>query len=60
MPQTTELITTLNKLLKRHNKPHVNIVACLQLSEASVKRLLSEQYERLFGGRRKVRQGNHA
>jgi DNA-binding Xre family transcriptional regulator len=43
MPQTTELITTLKKLLKRHNKTYVDVAACLQLSEASVKRLFSEQ-----------------
>ncbi len=43
MPQTTELVTTLKKLLKRHNKTYVDVAACLQLSEASVKRLFSEQ-----------------
>ena len=43
MPQTTELITTLKKLLKRHNKTYVDVADCLQLSEASVKRLFSEQ-----------------
>jgi len=43
VPQTTELIRTLKKLLKRHNKTYVDVAACLQLSEASVKRLFSEQ-----------------
>ena len=43
MPQTTELIHTLKKLLKRHNKTYVDVAACLQLSEASVKRLFAEQ-----------------
>ncbi|MBJ6610528.1 MAG: helix-turn-helix transcriptional regulator [Candidatus Thiothrix moscowensis] len=43
MPQTTELIITLKKLLKRHNKTYADVAACLQLSEASVKRLFSEQ-----------------
>jgi DNA-binding Xre family transcriptional regulator len=43
MPQTTELVTTLKKLLKRHNKTYVDVADCLQLSEASVKRLFSEQ-----------------
>lgn len=43
MPQTTELITTLKQLLKRHNKTYADVAACLQLSEASVKRLFAEQ-----------------
>ncbi|EIJ35066.1 helix-turn-helix domain-containing protein [Thiothrix nivea] len=43
MPQTTELLTTLKKLLKRHNKTYVDVATCLELSEASVKRLFSEQ-----------------
>lgn len=43
MPQTTELLTTLKKLLKRHNKTYADVAACLDLSEASVKRLFSEQ-----------------
>lgn len=43
MAQTTELIDTLKKLLKRHNKTYVDVAACLDLSEASVKRLFSEQ-----------------
>jgi transcriptional regulator with XRE-family HTH domain len=43
MPQTTELLTTLKKLLKRHNKTYADVAVCLELSEASVKRLFSEQ-----------------
>ncbi|MEB4592502.1 helix-turn-helix transcriptional regulator [Candidatus Thiothrix sp. Deng01] len=43
MPQTTELLTTLKKLLKRHNKTYADVAARLELSEASVKRLFSEQ-----------------
>ncbi len=43
MPQTTELLTTLKKLLKRHNKTYADVATCLDLSEASVKRLFSEQ-----------------
>jgi DNA-binding Xre family transcriptional regulator len=43
MPQTTELIATLKKLLKRHNKTYLDVAKSLQLSEASVKRLFSEQ-----------------
>jgi DNA-binding Xre family transcriptional regulator len=43
MPQTTALLHTLKKLLKRHNKTYVDVAACLDLSEASVKRLFSEQ-----------------
>ena len=43
MPQTNDLLHTLKKLLKRHNKTYVDVAACLQLSEASVKRLFSEQ-----------------
>ena len=43
MPQTTELMHTLKKLLKRHNKTYVDVATCLDLSEASVKRLFSEQ-----------------
>ncbi len=42
MPQSTELIDTLKKLLKRHNKTYADVAACLELSEASVKRLFSE------------------
>lgn len=43
MPQTTALISTLKRLLKRHNRTYVDVAQCLQLSEASVKRLFSEQ-----------------
>ena len=43
MAQTTELIEMLKKLLKRHNKTYAEVADCLELSEASVKRLFSEQ-----------------
>ena len=43
MSQITDLITTLKKLLKRHNKTYADVAVCLELSEASVKRLFSEQ-----------------
>ena len=43
MPQTTELLQTLKKLLKRNNKTYVDVATHLELSEASVKRLFSEQ-----------------
>ena len=43
MAQTTELIEMLKKLLKRHNKTYADVAVCLELSEASVKRLFSEQ-----------------
>lgn len=43
MSQTTDLLTTLKKLLKRHNKTYADVADCLELSEASVKRLFSEQ-----------------
>lgn len=43
MAQTRELVSTLKKLLKRHNKTYVEVAQCLDLSEASVKRLFSEQ-----------------
>ena len=43
MPQTTELLHTLKKLLKRHNKTYLDVAEHLELSEASVKRLFSEQ-----------------
>jgi len=43
MAQTSELIKTLKKLLKRHNKTYADVANCLQLSEASIKRLLAEQ-----------------
>lgn len=42
MPQTNDLLQTLKKLLKRHNKTYVDVAHCLDLSEASVKRLFSE------------------
>ena len=43
MSQTSELITTLKKLLKRGNLTYVDVARQLELSEASVKRLFSEQ-----------------
>ena len=43
MAQTSELIEVLKKLLKRHNKTYIEVAACLDLSEASVKRMFSEQ-----------------
>lgn len=43
MPQTTDLLHTLKKLLKRHNKTYQDVALHLDLSEASVKRLFSEQ-----------------
>ncbi len=43
MPQTSELLHTLKKLLKRHNKTYADVAQCLALSEASVKRLFAEQ-----------------
>lgn len=43
MAQTSALITTLKKLLRRHNKTYVDVANCLELSEASVKRLFAEQ-----------------
>ncbi|MGB1009645.1 MAG: helix-turn-helix domain-containing protein [Thiolinea sp.] len=43
MPQTTELLQTLKKLLKRNNKTYADVASHLLLSEASVKRLFSEQ-----------------
>lgn len=43
MAQTSELVEMLKKLLKRHNKTYAEVAACLELSEASVKRLFSEQ-----------------
>lgn len=43
MAQSTELLNTLKKLLKRHNKTYADVAACLDLSEASVKRLFAEQ-----------------
>lgn len=43
MPQTTELVQTLKKLLKRNNTTYADVAAQLELSEASVKRLFSEK-----------------
>lgn len=43
MAQTSQLIITLKQLLKRHNKTYADVATCLNLSEASVKRLFSEQ-----------------
>lgn len=43
MAQTSALITTLKKLLRRHNKTYADVAICLELSEASVKRLFAEQ-----------------
>jgi len=43
MSQTTPLIKTLKRLLKHHGKTYVDVAKCLSLSEASVKRLFSEQ-----------------
>ena len=43
MPQTTELLQTLKKLLKRNNKTYADVATHLDLSEASVKRLFSAQ-----------------
>ncbi len=43
MPQITPLIATLKKQLKAHGKTYADVAELLQLSEASVKRLFSEQ-----------------
>ena len=43
MSQTTPLISTLKRLLKKQGKTYLNVAHCLDLSEASVKRLFSEQ-----------------
>ena len=43
MAQTTPLISTLKRLLKKHGKTYVDVAECIDLSEASVKRLFSEQ-----------------
>ena len=43
MSQTTPLISTLKRLLKKHDKTYVDVASCIDLSEASVKRLFSEQ-----------------
>ena len=44
MPQTTDLLRTLKKQLKRHNKTYADVAHHLHLSEASVKRLFSAQH----------------
>lgn len=41
MAQTANLIETLKKLLKRQGKTYLDVAKCLDLSEASVKRLFS-------------------
>ena len=43
MSQTVNLIHTLKRLLKQHGKTYADVAECLALSEASVKRLFSEQ-----------------
>ena len=43
MSQTTPLISTLKRLLKKHGNTYADVAKCLDLSEASVKRLFSEQ-----------------
>lgn len=43
MAQTNQLIITLKQQLKRHNKTYADVAQCLNLSEASVKRLFAEQ-----------------
>jgi transcriptional regulator with XRE-family HTH domain len=43
MAQTHQLIDTLKKALKAHGKTYADIAHCLDLSEASVKRLFSEK-----------------
>ncbi|HPE61668.1 MAG TPA: helix-turn-helix transcriptional regulator [Thiolinea sp.] len=43
MAQTAQLLATLKKLLKRQGKTYEDVATCLALSEASVKRLFSEQ-----------------
>lgn len=43
MAQTTQLIDTLKRLLKRQDKTYTDVAACLDLSEASVKRLFCER-----------------
>jgi DNA-binding Xre family transcriptional regulator len=43
MAQTHQLIDTLKKVLKAHGKTYGDIAHCLDLSEASVKRLFSEK-----------------
>jgi len=43
MAQTQSLIDTLKKQLKAQGKTYADVASCLQLSEASVKRLFAEQ-----------------
>lgn len=43
MAQTSQLIDTLKKLLKRQGKTYADVAERLELSEASVKRLFSEK-----------------
>ncbi|MDJ0834399.1 MAG: helix-turn-helix transcriptional regulator [Gammaproteobacteria bacterium] len=43
MAQTKALLTTLKKLLKAHGHTYVDVAQALDLTEASVKRLFSEQ-----------------
>ena len=43
MSQTTPLISTLKRLLKKNGKTYADVASCVELSEASVKRLFSEQ-----------------
>ncbi|OMH38326.1 helix-turn-helix transcriptional regulator [Motiliproteus sp. MSK22-1] len=42
MSQTTQLVATLKRTLKAHGKTYADVAEHLQLSEASVKRLFSE------------------
>ena len=43
MSQTDPLVKTLKRLLKHNGKTYIDVAKCLSLSEASVKRLFSEQ-----------------
>nr|CAA6830558.1 MAG: Cro/C1-type HTH DNA-binding domain-containing protein [uncultured Thiotrichaceae bacterium] len=43
MAQTSQLLTTLKRLLKREGKTYTDVAECLSLSEPSVKRLFSSQ-----------------
>jgi len=43
MPQTSKLHQTLKKALKAHNLTYVDVAKALDITEASVKRLFSEQ-----------------
>ncbi len=43
MAQSGELINTLKKALKLHGKTYLDVAGCLNLTEASVKRLFSQQ-----------------